>query len=75
MTDRPDRQGAPGGFPADLATIGVIVVGVGISTLLCDWARRLPASPLSETAIRRVTTKSQIRLRTRRSIATRMKPS
>ena len=30
-----------GGFPADLATIGVIVVGVGISTLLCDWGRRL----------------------------------
>jgi len=30
-----------GGFPADLVTIGVIVVGVGISTLLCDWGRRL----------------------------------
>jgi len=30
-----------GGFPADLATIGVVVVGVGISTLFCDWGRRL----------------------------------
>ncbi len=30
-----------GGFPADLATIGVVVVGVDISTLFCDWGRRL----------------------------------
>jgi len=33
-----------GGFPADLTTIGVIVVGVTISTLLCDWGRRLLTS-------------------------------
>ena len=29
-----------GGFPADLATIVVLVIGVGMSTLLCDWGRR-----------------------------------
>jgi len=29
-----------GGFPADLATIAVLVIGIGLSTLLCDWGRR-----------------------------------
>ena len=29
-----------GGFPVDLATVGVLVIGVGLSTLLCDWGRR-----------------------------------
>ena len=29
-----------GGFPADLATVGVLVVGIGLATLLCDWGRR-----------------------------------
>jgi hypothetical protein len=29
-----------GGLPADLATVGVLVVGIGLSTLLCDWGRR-----------------------------------
>lgn len=30
-----------GGFPADLTTISVLVVGIGLATLLCDWGRRL----------------------------------
>ncbi len=29
-----------GGFPADLATVGVLVIGIGLSTLLCDWGRQ-----------------------------------
>ncbi len=29
-----------GGFPADFATVAVLVVGIGLSTLLCDWGRR-----------------------------------
>jgi hypothetical protein len=29
-----------GGFPADLATIGILVIGIGMATLLCDWGRR-----------------------------------
>ena len=29
-----------GGFPADLATIGVLVIGIGMVTLLWDWGRR-----------------------------------
>ncbi len=29
-----------GGFPADLATVGVLVIGIGMATLLCDWGRR-----------------------------------
>ncbi len=29
-----------GGFPADLATVAVLVIGIGLSTLLCDWGRR-----------------------------------
>jgi len=29
-----------GGFPADLATIGIMVIGIGMATLLCDWGRR-----------------------------------
>jgi hypothetical protein len=29
-----------GGFPADLATVAVLVIGIGSSTLLCDWGRR-----------------------------------
>lgn len=29
-----------GGLPADLATVGVLVVGISLSTLLCDWGRR-----------------------------------
>lgn len=35
-----------GGFPADLDTIGVLVVGIGIATLLCDWGRRLVGQDL-----------------------------
>lgn len=30
-----------GGLPADLATIGVVVTGIGLSTLLCDCGRRI----------------------------------
>ena len=30
-----------GGLPADLATIGVLVIGIGVATLLCDWGRRV----------------------------------
>jgi hypothetical protein len=29
-----------GGLPADLATVGVLVIGIGLSTFLCDWGRR-----------------------------------
>ena len=29
-----------GGFPADLATMGTLVIGIGLATLLCDWGRR-----------------------------------
>jgi hypothetical protein len=29
-----------GGLPADVATVGVLIVGIGLSTLLCDWGRR-----------------------------------
>ena len=29
-----------GGFPADLATIGVLIIGIGFATFLCDWGRR-----------------------------------
>lgn len=29
-----------GGLPADFATVGVLVIGIGVSTLLCDWGRR-----------------------------------
>ena len=30
-----------GGFPADLATIGVLVIGIGLATFLCDWGQRI----------------------------------
>lgn len=29
-----------GGLPADFATVGVLVIGIGLSTVLCDWGRR-----------------------------------
>ncbi len=29
-----------GGLPADLATVVVLVVGIGVASLLCDWGRR-----------------------------------
>lgn len=29
-----------GGLPANLATVGVLVVGISLATLLCDWGRR-----------------------------------
>lgn len=29
-----------GGLPADLATVGTLVIGIGLATLLCDWGRR-----------------------------------
>lgn len=29
-----------GGFPADFATVGVLVIGIGLATFLCDWGRR-----------------------------------
>jgi hypothetical protein len=28
------------GLPANNATVGVLVIGIGIATLLCDWGRR-----------------------------------
>ena len=30
-----------GGLPADLTTVGVLVIGIGVATLLCDWGRRV----------------------------------
>ena len=30
-----------GGLPADLATVAVLVIGIGLSTWLCDWGRRV----------------------------------
>ena len=30
-----------GGLPADVATVGVLVIGIGVATLLCDWRRRV----------------------------------
>ncbi len=30
-----------GGFPADLATVGVLVIGIGLATFLCDGGRRV----------------------------------
>ena len=35
-----------GGLPADLGTVGVLVVGIGVATLLCDWGRRVVSSDL-----------------------------
>ncbi len=29
-----------GGLSADLTTVGVLVIGIGMATLLCDWGRR-----------------------------------
>ncbi len=29
-----------GGFRADVATVVVLVVGIGVATFLCDWGRR-----------------------------------
>lgn len=29
-----------GGLPANAATVGVLVIGIGLATLLCDWGRR-----------------------------------
>jgi hypothetical protein len=29
-----------GDLPADLATVGVLVVGISLATFLCDWGRR-----------------------------------
>ena len=33
-----------GGFPADLATLGTLVIGIGLVTLLCDWGRQAVSS-------------------------------
>jgi len=30
-----------GGIPADLATVGTLIIGIGLATLLCDWGRRV----------------------------------
>ncbi len=30
-----------GGFPADFATVIVLVIGIGVATFLCDWGRRI----------------------------------
>jgi len=30
-----------GGLSADLGTVVVLVIGIGLATLLCDWGRRL----------------------------------
>lgn len=30
-----------GGFPADFATVIVLVIGIGMATFLCDWGRRV----------------------------------
>jgi CBS-domain-containing membrane protein len=30
-----------GGFPADISTIMIMVIGISMATLLCDWGRRL----------------------------------
>jgi len=30
-----------GGFPADFSTVIVLVIGIAVSTMLCDWGRRL----------------------------------
>lgn len=30
-----------GGLQADVATVVVLVIGIGVSTLLCDWGRRV----------------------------------
>ncbi|NEU14963.1 HPP family protein, partial [Methylobacterium sp. BTF04] len=30
-----------GGFPANIATVVTLVVGIGVTTWLCDWGRRL----------------------------------
>ena len=30
-----------GGFPADLATVIVLVIGIGMAPFLCDWGRRV----------------------------------
>jgi type IV secretory pathway VirB2 component (pilin) len=30
-----------GGFAADTATVVVMVIGIGLSTVLCDWGRRI----------------------------------
>lgn len=30
-----------GGLPTELGTVSVLVIGIGLATLLCDWGRRL----------------------------------